>query len=341
VAIVTSVRPGDAHAAPGVPSFPFMAEGRDRVLVAAILANVGIAILKFVAAAFTGSAAMASEGIHSLVDTGNGALMRVGLRRSGRPPDEAHPFGHGKELYFWTFVVAVTVFAVGGGMSIYEGVQHLVHPRPIENLTWSYAVLGASVLLEGASWVTALRLFAGVKGRRGVWQTIRGTKDPTNFAVLLEDTAALAGLLVAFLGISLGQALRWPALDAVASLVIGLLLAGVAVVMARESMGLLVGESASRRLVASARALAATDPSVERVGRVLSVHFGPQAVLLNLEVRFRPETSLPDLRAAIQRIERTIQGGHPEVRWVFFAAESLAHPPLPAGESELSAHPVH
>jgi cation diffusion facilitator family transporter len=317
------------------------AEGRDRVLLAAILANLGIAVLKFIAAAFTGSAAMTSEGIHSLVDTGNGVLMTVGVRRSRRPPDDAHPFGHGKELYFWTFVVAVTVFAVGGGMSIYEGVKHLVRPRPIENLTWNYVVLGVSAVLEGASWLTAVRLFADVKGPRGVWQTIRGTKDPTTFAVLLEDSAALAGLAVAFLGISLGQALRWPALDAVASLIIGLLLAAVAVVMARESMGLLVGEAASRPLLVSVRALAGRDPAVEHVGRMMSVHFGAESVLINMEVRLRPDTTLPDRRSAIERIERTIRSAHPEVRWIFFAAEGLAHPPSLAPEADPSAHSIH
>jgi cation diffusion facilitator family transporter len=315
-------------------------EGRDKVIAAAVFANLGIAAMKFFAAAFTGSAAMVSEGIHSLVDTGNGILIAVGSRRSRRPPDDAHPFGHGKELYFWTFVVSVIVFGVGAGMSIYQGITHLVRRHSIENLTWSYVVLGVSAVLEGASWLAAARFFAGVKGRRGVWQTIRGTKDPTTFAVLLEDTAALAGLVVAFLGISLGQALDLPALDAVASLVIGLLLTVVAVVMARESMGLLVGESASGRLVASVRALAARDAAVEHVGRVLSVHFGPDAVLINLEVRFRPDTSL-DLRAAIERIEETVRRAHPEVQWVFLAAEELVRPPLPAGGPGSSAHPVH
>jgi cation diffusion facilitator family transporter len=318
-----------------------MAAERNRVILAAVAANLGIAIVKFVAAAFTGSAAMMSEGIHSLVDTGNGVMMAVGARRSERPPDEAHPFGHGKELYFWTFVVAVTVFAVGGGMSLYEGTSHLLHPRPIENPTWNYAVLGISAVLEGGSWLLAVRMFAGVKGRKGVWQTIRGSKDPTTFAVLLEDSAALAGLLVAFLGIALGQALELPVLDAVASLVIGVLLAAVAVVLARESMGLLVGESASNKLMASVRALAGRDPAVEHVGRVLSVHFGPDAVLVNLEVRFAPGTVLPDLREAIARIEGTIRHHHPEVHWVFFAAESLDHAPAPGPAPEASAHRVH
>jgi len=315
-------------------------EGRDKVIAAAVFANLAIAVMKFIAAAFTGSAAMASEGIHSLVDTGNGVLIGVGSRRSRRPPDDAHPFGHGKELYFWTFVVSVVVFGVGAGMSIYQGVTHLVRPHRIENMTWSYLVLGVSAVLEGASWVVAARMFAGVKGHRGVWQTIRGTKDPTTFAVLLEDSAALAGLVVAFIGISLGQALGLPILDAVASLVIGLLLGAVAVVLARESMGLLVGEAASRGLVASVRSLAIHDAAVEHVGRVLSVHFGPDAVLINLEVRFRPDAGLPELRAAIERLEGIIRRAHPEVQWLFFAADDLVHPPRPVERGE-SAHPVH
>jgi divalent metal cation (Fe/Co/Zn/Cd) transporter len=202
-------------------------------------------------------------------------------------------------------------------------------------------VLGVSALLEGTSWLLAVRMFAGVKGRKGIWQTIRGTKDPTTFAVLLEDSAALSGLLVAFLGISLGQALHLPQLDAVASLVIGLLLATVAVVMARESMGLLVGESASGRLVASVRALAAQDPAVERVGQVLSVHFGPDAVLINLEVGLASDLGQPEIHSAVERIEETIRRAHPEVRWVFFAAEPLHHRPPPAPAAGDSAHHVH
>jgi cation diffusion facilitator family transporter len=340
VAIVTPRGAPLAHAAPSVTRLFLMAEGRDKVIGAAVATNLGIAVMKFVAAALTGSAAMVSEGIHSLVDTGNGVLIGVGSRRSRRPSDDAHPFGHGKELYFWTFVVSVIVFGAGGGMSLYEGLSHLLHPRPIEHLTWNYFVLGGSVLLEGISWVVAARMFAGVKGRKGVWQTIRGSKDPTTFAILLEDTAALAGLVVAFIGISLGHALHRPELDAVASLVIGLLLGVVAVVLARESMGLLVGEAASRGLVASVRSLAVRDPAVEHVGRVLSVHFGPDAVLINLEVRFRPDAGLPELRSAIERLEGIIRRAHPEVQWLFFAADDLVHPPRPVDRGE-SAHPVH
>jgi cation diffusion facilitator family transporter len=312
-----------------------------RVIGAAILANLGIAAVKFVAAVITGSAAMTSEGIHSLVDTGDGIIIWIGSRRSQRPADDAHPFGHGKELYFWTFVVAVMVFAVGGGMSIYEGIIHLVHPRPVENLAWSYGVLGASALLEGSSWLVAARAFADAKGPRGVWQTIRGAKDPTVFAVLLEDTAALAGLLVALAGTALGHALRLPQLDAVASLVIGLLLMVVALVLARESKGLLVGEAASHRTVAAVRALVARDPAVEHVGRVLTVHFGPQSVLLNLEVRFRQPQSLPELRRALARLETEIRRAHPEVKWVFFGSETLSALHVPGEPGALSPQPAH
>jgi cation diffusion facilitator family transporter len=318
-----------------------METGSKKAIYAALIANLVIATSKFAAAWFSGSSAMLSEGIHSIVDTGNSGLLLLGIRLSQKPADEEHPFGHGKELYFWTFVVAVTVFAVGAGMSLYEGINHLLRPRPIQNLTWNYVVLAASVVLEGTSWVLAVRMFAGVKGRKGVWQTIRGSKDPTTFAVLLEDSAALAGLVVAFLGIAVGQALGRPVLDAVASLVIAGLLASVSVVLARESMGLLVGESASGKLVASVRALAARDGSVERVGRIQSVHFGPDAVLVNLEVTFHADLALADLRAAVERIEASIRRAHSEVQWVFFAAESLARPPAPAPEPEGSAHRVH
>jgi cation diffusion facilitator family transporter len=295
-----------------------------KVILAAIAANTAIAALKFVAAAFTGSSAMVSEGIHSLVDTGNGGLLWVGTRRSERPADDAHPFGHGKELYFWTLVVAVLIFAVGGGMSVYEGILHLVHPRRLEHLRWSYGVLAVSAVLEGTSWVVAAREFAARRGNRGVWQMIRSTKDPTNFAVLLEDTAALAGLLAALIGTVLGQLLDSPYPDGISSIVIGAMLMSVSIVLARESMNLLVGERASRATIDSVRALAARNPAVERVGRVLTVHFGPESVLLNLEVHFRVDASLDDVAASVDRLRRGIQERHPEIKWVFIGADAFA-----------------
>src|ERR1041384_31738 len=211
-------------------------------IYAAIAGNVSIAITKFVAAAFTGSAAVLSGAIHSVGDTGNGRLMVLGVHKSRKPPDSDHPFGHGHELYFWTLVVGVLVFAVGGGMSTYEGILHILHPAEIENPVVSYAVLGIAAVFEGATWLAGWKAFSVERGRRGVLQAIHETKDPSSFTVLLEDSAAPLVLLFAFVGIFLGRQLGLPYLDGVASVVIGLLLCAVAVLMVYESKGLLIGE---------------------------------------------------------------------------------------------------
>src|SRR5262245_25767333 len=222
-------------------------------IYAAIAGNMAIAVTKFVAAAFTGSSAMLSEAIHSVVDTGNGWLMLLGVRKSRKPPDSDHPFGHGHELYFWTLIVGVLVFAVGGGMSVYEGISHILHPRSPEKLAWSYAVLGMATVFEGTTWLFGLKAFNAERGRKGVFETIHDTKDPTSFTVLLEDSAALLGLIFAFAGIYLGSQLELPYLDGVASVLIGLLLCGVAVLMVYESKGLLIGEGLDHESLKSIR----------------------------------------------------------------------------------------
>jgi cation diffusion facilitator family transporter len=293
-------------------------------VLAALAGNLAIACVKFVAASVTGSSAMIAEGIHSLVDTGNGALLLVGLRRSRRAPDSAHPFGHGKELYFWTVVVAVIVFAVGGGMSAYEGIIHLLRPRVIENPRWNYVVLGVAGLIEGASWVVAARQFQRRRGKTGVWATIRRTKDPSLLAVLFEDSAAILGLLVAALGVYLGSRFQNPYFDGGASILIGMLLMGVGVLLARETLSLLVGESARAEVIEDIRRVAASEPSVARVGRAVAVHFGPEEVVLNLELFFRPERSMLDVAATIDRLEQRIRSAHPEMRYVFLGAEALS-----------------
>jgi cation diffusion facilitator family transporter len=293
-------------------------------IVAAIIGNLAIAVIKFAAAAFTGSSAMLSEAIHSLVDTGNGGLMLLGVHKSREPPDADHPFGHGRELYFWTLIVAILIFAVGGGMSVYEGITHLSHPTLTRNPAWSYAVLALASVFEGTSWFFGWRAFSAEKGSKGILETIHVTKDPTSFSVLLEDSAALLGLLFAFLGIFLGQQLGLPYLDGAASIVIGLLLCVVAVLMVYESKGLLIGEGLDRETLMSLRAVVEADPVVERVQHLHTLYLGPQEVLLAIELRFRSTISMLEVRESIARIKREIRAQQPDVTRIFFGAESLS-----------------
>lgn len=295
----------------------------NKTIFSAIAANLAIAITKFIAASITGSSAMLSEGIHSVVDTGNEFVLLYGIRRSQRPPDENHPFGHGQELYFWTLVVAILVFAIGGGMSIYEGITHLIHPHPIENPTWNYIVLGFAIVFEGFSWTVALKEFLPSVGDRTIWQAIRASKDPTIFTVLFEDSAALLGLLVAFLGVFLGHLFGNPYLDGTASIVIGIILAIVAIILARESRGLLVGEGADAATVQHLRSLVLADPAVDTVLKLLTLYFGPHEVLLNIEIQFHQDLSVDEFVQAIDRIESAIQNHYPDIRNIFIEAKSL------------------
>jgi cation diffusion facilitator family transporter len=292
-------------------------------IYAAIVGNLAIAVTKFVAAAFTGSAAMLSEGIHSVVDTGNGGLMLLGVRKSRKPPDSDHPFGHGHELYFWTLLVGVLVFAIGGGMSTYEGILHILHPAVPENPAWSYSVLGVATVFEGTTWLLGWKAFTAERGSRGVLQAIHDTKDPSSFTVLLEDSAALLGLVFAFLGIFLGRQFGLPYLDGAASVVIGLLLCGVAVLMVYESKSLLIGEGLDKETLNSIRRLLDADQAVERVRHVHSLYLGAHEVLLTVELRFESSISALEIRKAVARIKEAIQSEHPDVAQIFFGAESL------------------
>lgn len=298
--------------------------GESRVAIfAAIAANLAIAVTKFVAAFVTGSSAMLSEGIHSLVDTGNGALLLLGFRRSQKPADPEHPFGHGKELYFWTLIVAILIFALGGGMSVYEGVTHLSHPR-LSDPTWNYVVLAIAFVFESASSYLAFKAFRKeMRGGRGVFKAIQASKDPTSFTVLFEDTAALLGLIVAFLGIWLGNLLNNPYLDGVASIAIGVILAGVAALLAYETKGLLIGEAVDPETLAEIRSIAAGDGAVEDVRKSLTMHFGPHEVLLTLDIGFKKGLSAEDVTDAINRLEANIRDRYPEIRHIYIEAKSL------------------
>ncbi|CAN98261.1 cation efflux protein [Sorangium cellulosum So ce56] len=288
----------------------------------AIGANVAIAAVKFIAAAVTGSSAMLSEGVHSLVDTADGLLLLLGKRRSARPADADHPFGHGKELYFWTLIVALMIFAAGGGVSIYEGILHLSRPRPIEDPTWNYVVLGAAAMFEGTSLAISVHEFKKKDGQ-GYLAAMRSSKDPTTFTIVLEDSAALAGLAIAFLGVWLGHRLGNPYFDGAASIGIGLVLAAVAIFLAQQSRGLLVGESADKDLLAAIRALAKADPGVAEVGRPMTMHFGPHDVLVVLCIEFDPALTASGVAEAIERIEARIRSQRPDVKHIYVEARSF------------------
>jgi cation diffusion facilitator family transporter len=289
----------------------------------AIAANLLIAIAKFTAAFFTGSSAMVSEGVHSLVDTGNQSLILLGLHRSKKPADDAHPYGYGKELYFWALIVAVVLFSLGGGISIYEGIDHLRHPGELGDPTWNYAVLAIAFVLESAASYLALKALLAASGGKGFWRALRSSKDPSVFTILAEDLAALAGIVVAFLGIYFGHRFGNPYLDGLASVAIGVILALVAVFLVYESRGLIIGESADIDVVRSIHALAEADPDVQGVERPLTMHLGATKVLLNMRVVFKPELATADLPAALDRLEAGIRALHPQISHIFIDADSL------------------
>lgn len=299
-------------------------KSRGKVVAAALIANLAIGITKFVAAAFTGSSAMLSEGIHSLVDTGNQGLLMLGLRKSRAPADDRHPFGHGKELYFWSLIVAVLIFGIGGGMAFYEGIAHVQHPQPIEDAQWAYGVLGLAFVFESVSWVIALReTQAGQSEGASLWRTVRQSKDPAVFTVLLEDTAALLGIVIAFAGIWLGERYDHPYYDGIASMLIGLMLAGVAVFLANESRGLLVGEAADRAIVDDIRELVSADDRVAAVGKLLTMHLGPDEVLLNVDLEFRPGLDGAAIADSVARLEARIRARHGEVKKIYMETAHL------------------
>jgi len=293
-----------------------------KVIYAALLGNLLIAVTKFGAAAWTGSSAMLSECVHSLVDTGNELLLLYGLRRSAKPPDPSHPLGHGRELYFWTFIVALLVFSLGAGVSFYQGLVHIRTPEPIEHATVNYVVLGLSLLFEGSSWWVALKAFRAEKGSLGYLEAVRHSKDPTTFTVLFEDSAALLGLIIALCGIAGAQAFHMPALDGAASLGISLVLGVTALFLARESKGLLIGEAANSALQAALLQLAARDPAVERANGVVTVHLGPTQIVAALSLEFADDLRTPEIEACVARIEARIRGAHPQITTLFIKPQT-------------------
>ncbi|TIS12560.1 MAG: cation transporter, partial [Mesorhizobium sp.] len=291
--------------------------GSKRVIYAALAGNVAIALTKFAAAFFTGSSAMLSEGVHSLVDTGNGALLLYGMRRAARPPDRTHPLGHGRELYFWSFIVALLVFALGAGVSFYEGVIHIMAPEPVVNAKVNYIVLGLSFLFEGSSWLVALKEFRQQKGKQGWFQAVRRSKDPSVYTVLFEDSAALLGLVVAFAGILTSELLAIPELDGAGSIGIAVILGATAIFLARESKGLLLGEPASPEVERKVLVIADHDPAVQRANGILSVHIGPQEIVAGLSIEFEDHLTAPEIEACVERLEARLKSDMPEITRLF------------------------
>ncbi|ADV09770.1 cation transporter [Mesorhizobium sp. M7A.F.Ca.CA.001.09.2.1] len=291
--------------------------GSKKVIYAALAGNLAIALTKFAAAAFTGSSAMLSEGVHSLVDTGNGGLLLYGMHRAARPADRTHPLGHGRELYFWSFIVALLVFALGAGVSFYEGVVHIMAPEPVANAKVNYIVLGLSFLFEGSSWWVALKEFRRQKGRQGWLQAVQSSKDPSVYTVLFEDSAALLGLIVAFAGILAAELLEMPELDGAASIGIGLILGATAIFLARESKGLLIGEPASPEVQMKVLAIAQQDPAVQRANGVLTVHMGPTEIVAGLSIEFEDHLTAPEIEACVERLEAQLKKEMPEITRLF------------------------
>jgi cation diffusion facilitator family transporter len=299
-------------------------DGSRKVIYAAILANLGIAAAKFIVAAITGSAAMLAEGIHSAVDTGNEVLLLIGERNSAKPPDKRHPFGYGKALYFWALLVALSVFSLGGGLSIYHGISALRHPEPLEDPMWNYAVLAVSACFEGYSWnVSRRELNKRRKPGASLWQTVHTSKDATAFTVFIEDTAALLGLAIAAAGITLGFVFDNPYFDPAASVMIGLLLVGAAFALARETGALLVGEGIGTEATRRVCEILAADPSIQNVGKLLSMQLGPDEVLLTAAVQFNRGMRIDEVEAAIERLEKAVAAAYPAIRHIYFESGAL------------------
>ena len=291
--------------------------GSKMVIYAALAGNLAIALTKFAAAFFTGSSAMLSEGVHSLVDTGNGGLLLYGMHRAARPADRTHPLGYARELYFWSFIVALLVFALGAGVSFYEGIIHIMAPEPVANVKVNYVVLGLSFLFEGSSWLVALKEFRREKGTQGWLQAVQSSKDPSVYTVLFEDSAALLGLIVAFAGILAAELLEMPELDGAASIGIALILGATAIFLARESKGLLIGEPASPEVQRQVLAIAQQDPAVQRANGVLTVHLGPQEIVAGLSIEFEDHLAAPEIEACVERIEARLKKEMPEITRLF------------------------
>jgi len=291
-------------------------------VLAALAGNLLVAATKLLAAIWTGSSAMLSEAVHSFVDSGNEVLLLYGMRRAGRRPDEQHPLGYGRELYFWSFIVALLVFAVGAGVSAYEGIRHVWAPEPINDPLVSYVVLALAGLFEGGSWLVSLRQFKAAKGSLGYYEAFRRSKDPPSFMVLFEDSAALAGILIAGLGTFAAVQLHDPIFDGLASILIGVVLAAVSLLLARESKSLLIGERADRQLGDSILQVAGSEKSVTRANGVLTMQLAPDQIIAALSLDFEDHLTADQIESAVIEIERRVRESHPQVVALFIKPQT-------------------
>lgn len=296
-----------------------------KVIYAALAANTLIAVAKFVAASITGSSAMMSEGVHSVVDTGNQGLLLFGMSRAKKPADAAHPFGYGAEIFFWAFVVAILIFALGAGISFYEGVYKLLNPHPIESPYINYIVLAGAFVFEAAAWTIAYKEFRKAQGNRRKFHlltAVRQSKDPATFTVLFEDSAAMLGLVVAALGVAGAHTLGFEWADGAASIAIGGILAGAAILLARETKGLLIGEAASPDVVKGIREIIGEAPDILHINELRTMHLGPYEILLALSVDFADGISSQAVEKAVTTLERQIKKSYPEVQRVFIEVQA-------------------
>jgi cation diffusion facilitator family transporter len=300
-----------------------MAESR-MVVYGALAGNTAIAVTKFIVAGITGSSSMLSEAIHSTVDTGNSVLLLVGIKRSERQGDAEHPFGYGREIYFWSLIVAVLIFGLGGGMSIYEGIQHIRRPEPMTDPKWNYIVLAAAAVFEGISFGIGLHAIFKAKGEKPFWKALHDSKDPGTFTVVAEDSAALAGLALAAVGIFASHYLDMPVLDGAASIAIGLLLAAVAVLLIRESRGLLIGEGIDKTTARAVRDMVEQDAAVIRSGYPLTMYLGPEEVLMALDVEFDKDMPAEQVFQAVRRIESAIKARFDRIKRIYIESNPRA-----------------
>jgi cation diffusion facilitator family transporter len=294
------------------------------VVYAALGGNILVAVTKAAAAVWTGSSAMWSEAVHSFVDSGNEVLLLYGMHRARQRPDPEHPVGYGRELYFWSFIVALLIFALGAGVSLYEGVIHVRHPHSISDVQVSYLVLGLAFLFEGGSWIVSLRQFNHARGSQGFVEAFRRSKDPPSFLVLFEDSAALIGILIAAGGTFVATHWQVPEADGLASILIGLLLATVAAILARESKSLLIGERADRRLSDEILRIAAATGGVVRANGVLTVQLAPDQIVAALSVEFADDLRTTDIEQAVLAIEQHVRQAHPEILSLFVKPQTAS-----------------